>query len=160
MSSHTRILFVCLGNICRSPAAENIMRSLLQKHQISSVSLDSAGTADFHNGKETDPRMLTALEARGLTVTGRARKFEAFDFGRFDLIVAMDNENYEDVLTLTKSEEDEEKVRRFAKFCTEHEISEVPDPFHGEKEDFEEAIAIIEDGCRGLLKSLHRTDSR
>jgi protein-tyrosine phosphatase len=133
------------------------MRSLLQKHQVSSVSLDSAGTADFHTGKEPDPRMVTALEAKGLTVTGRARKFEAFDFGRFDLIIAMDNENYEDILMLAKSEEDEEKVRRFAKYCEEQKISEVPDPFHGEKEDFEEAITIIEDGCRGLLKSLHRT---
>lgn len=154
MSTHTRILFVCLGNICRAPAAENTMRMLLQKHQISSVSLDSAGTAGYHIGKEPDPRMTAALERKGILVTGRARKLDRFDFSKFDLIIAMDDDNYEDVLMLATTEEDRAKVHKFVSFCQNHPIAGVPDPYHGDDKDFDEVVSIAEDGCEGILKSL------
>lgn len=131
------------------------MRSLLQKHQISSVSLDSAGTAGYHIGKEPDPRMIAVLEKQGITVTGRARKFDRYDYQKFDLIIVMDDDNYEDVLALAKTDEDEDKVKKFVSFCKNHDMTGVPDPYHGEAEGFDEVIAIVQDGCEGILHSLN-----
>jgi len=154
MAQHTRILFVCLGNICRSPAAESTMRMLLQKHGITNVSLDSAGTAGYHIGKSPDPRMTTTLENRGIVMTGRAWKFERHDYGKFDLIVPMDEENEEDILALAQNDDDRSKVRSFMSFCESHEQSGVPDPYYGGPEGFELVADIMNDGCKGILKYL------
>ncbi|GHC44039.1 low molecular weight protein-tyrosine-phosphatase [Roseibacillus persicicus] len=154
MARHTRILFVCLGNICRSPAAESTMRNLLQKHGVDSISLDSAGTAGYHIGKAPDPRMTTTLENRGVTVTGRARKFSAQDFGKFDLILAMDEENQDDMLMLAKTDEDRAKVRTFLSFSKKFEGPDVPDPYYGGPEGFELVADMMVDGCEGILRSL------
>ena len=134
------------------------MRALLQKHEITTVSLDSAGTAGYHIGKGPDPRMTTTLESRGITVTGRAWKFERHDYSKFDLIITMDEENEEDVLALAKSDTDRKKVRPFMSFCESHEQSGVPDPYYGGPEGFELVADIMSDGCEGIIKHLFSTN--
>lgn len=130
------------------------MRNLLQKHEITSVSLDSAGTAGYHIGKGPDPRMTSTLEKRGITVTGRARKFDRHDFGKFDLIIAMDDENEEDILELAASDEDKAKVHTFLSFSEKYDQRDVPDPYYGGPEGFELVADMMADGCEGIIRKL------
>lgn len=147
----TRILFVCLGNICRSPAGENTMRNLLQQEGVTNISLDSAGTAGYHIGKEPDERMTATLKNRGIRITGQARQFERKDFDDFDLIIPMDEDNRRNILRLARSKSDRTKVQPFMNFCTEFTNPEVPDPYYGDQDGFELVADIIADGCVGLL---------
>lgn len=151
-----RILFVCLGNICRSPAGENTMRALVQQEGREGVSLDSAGTAGYHIGKGPDPRMTATLRKRGIAVSGQARQFSKKDFENFDLILTMNEENRRDILRLASSEEDRAKVKSFMGFCEKFSQREVPDPYYGEDEGFELVADIMADGCRGILDWLSK----
>ncbi|MBJ7899377.1 MAG: low molecular weight phosphotyrosine protein phosphatase [Cyanobacteria bacterium RI_101] len=150
-----RVLFVCLGNICRSPAAENIMNHLLRERGLTDrILCDSAGTGGYHVGAPPDSRMSAALKEKGYLVSGRARQFEARDFQNFDLIIAMDEENYRDILRLDPQGLHRQKVKRMTAFARRHSETEVPDPYYGGQEGFNRVIALLEDACQGLLESL------
>lgn len=148
-----RILFVCLGNICRSPAAEIIFRHQVREAGLSAEFLiDSAGTIGLHRGAPPDSRMSAALERRGFTVSGRSRQIEAADLEHFDLILTMDEANFSDVRKLTP--ESNNKVRPFIGYCRNHSDPRVPDPYYGGQKGFEHVIDLLEDGCAGVFESL------
>ena len=151
------VIFVCFGNICRSPAAENVLR-----HQASQAGLgdlihiDSAGTDTWDPGAPPDRRMTRALHKRAIPSTGAARRFNAGDYLRFDLILAMDSENHAKLLQLAPTEELQHKVRMFTTFYPQPGYDEagVPDPYYGGNAGFELVADMLEDGCRQLLDYL------
>lgn len=147
-----KLLFVCLGNICRSPAAENIMKHLLKAEKLETIiTCDSAGTAGYHIGRAPDPRMVAVGTQRGIVMEGGARKFEESDFSDFDLILAMDKRNYENILQLDSQGQYRHKVRMMCEFCTKYQETEVPDPYYGEAQDFAYVLDLLTDACEGLL---------
>ncbi len=149
-----KLLFVCLGNICRSPAAENIMNHLIQQTEWKGrILCDSAGTSSYHIGSPPDRRMSIAVAQKlGIKLRGRARQFQASDFQDFDLILAMDRENYRDILFADPSGQYHYKVRLMCEFCSRYTLEEVPDPYYGGAEGFYQAIDLLVDACEGLLK--------
>jgi protein-tyrosine phosphatase len=151
-----KLLFVCLGNICRSPSAENIMNHLVEQAGISdSILCDSAGTSSYHIGSPPDRRMNAAAVSKlGIELCGHARQFQKSDFQEFDLILAMDKSNYENILHLDPSGEYHHKVRLMCDFCTRHTLTEVPDPYYGGIEGFNQVIDLLVDACEGLLKHI------
>jgi len=152
-----RILFVCLGNICRSPTAEAVVRALaaLEAPELG-LEVDSAGTAGYHVGEAPDPRMRAAAARRGYHLAElRARIVEPGDFERFDLILAMDRENLA-VLQRRAPETVRERVRLFLEFDPQSELQEVPDPYYGGPNGFEEVLDLIESAARGLLLHLRQ----
>ncbi len=153
------LLFVCWGNICRSPTAENVMRQKLEKSGLDNIRCDSAGTLNAHQGHPPDSRMTAAGKRRGLPMTGTARGVRTGDFDSFDLILAMDNANLEDLRALAPNAEAFQKVRLFCDFCREHDYTEVPDPYYGGPEGFELVLDLLEDGCDGILETLKATQS-
>lgn len=147
------ILFVCWGNICRSPAAENVMRSLLKDAGLEqTVICDSSGTISSHQGNAPDPRMSAAGKRRGLPMTGSARGTTLEDLQRFDLIAAMDNANLADLRQIDRNGEANHKIRLFCTFCQTHDDTEVPDPYYGGPQGFEHVLDLLEDGCSEILK--------
>jgi protein-tyrosine phosphatase len=153
----TRILFICLGNICRSPAAEGIMRQMLEERTLyNDIIVDSAGIGSWHVGEMPDPRMRkhAALRCYDLSPL-RARQFRADDFQKFDYIIVMDEENYHDVMERGGVYADARKVLRMKDYFIRYKGQQsVPDPYYGGAEGFERALNLIEDGCEGLLKDL------
>jgi protein-tyrosine phosphatase len=154
-----RLLFVCLGNICRSPSAENIMNHLLaEKGYSHRISCDSAGTANYHIGAPPDQRMTAAANRQGIEMKGSARQFQEADFEQFDLILAMDKYNYQDILSLDREGKYRDKVRLMCEFVRYHTNKEVPDPYYGGKEGFDRVIDLLLDACEGLLEDLISTE--
>jgi protein-tyrosine phosphatase len=150
-----KLLFVCLGNICRSPSAENIMNYLVTENgQGDRIISDSAGTANYHTGAAPDRRMAMAAKKRGITLTGRARQFTKQDFQKFDLILAMDRSNYQNILALASEQKYQDKVKLMCSFCTSYSDQEVPDPYYGGVDGFDYVIDLLFDACSGLLESL------
>jgi protein-tyrosine phosphatase len=152
-----KVLFVCLGNICRSPAGENIFRHLVTQTGLGeSILVDSAGTLDFHTGKGPDRRMCQTLRDRNIPTAGKARQFTAHDFYDFDLILTMDHDNYRNVTALDPDGTFRDKVKPFNSFCQEvdHQIEEVPDPYYGGTAGFEFVADMLEDGCQELLRQV------
>lgn len=150
-----RLLFVCLGNICRSPTAENIMSYLIEQANLSKhIICDSAGTGDYHIGKPPDQRMVAAAHQRGLPLRGKARQIQPLDLETFDLILAMDRQNYQDILALDPAGRSHHKVRLICDFCTDHLNTEVPDPYFGGSEGFHYVFSLLLDACEGLLHYL------
>ncbi len=151
-----KLLFVCLGNICRSPAAENIMNHLIESAGLSDrIVCDSAGTSSYHIGSPPDERMsAAAVKKLRIKLRGQARQFQKSDFQDFDLILAMDRENYQDILYLDPTEKYYQKVRLMCDFCSRHTLKEVPDPYYGGSEGFNQAIDLLVDACEGLLKNI------
>lgn len=151
-----KLLFVCLGNICRSPSAENIMNHLIAQRGLEDqIECDSAGTSAYHIGSAPDRRMAAAAAKQGIKLQGRARQFKQEDFEAFDLILAMDKDNYSNILYLDQENQYKDKVRLMCNFCTRHpNISEVPDPYYGGPEGFNQVIDLLMDGCEGLLDQL------
>lgn len=151
-----RILFVCLGNICRSLSAEAVMRTLLEEQGIDgSIELDSAGTSDWHAGEAPDTRATHAARKRGIELTGAARQVEPADFERFDLILAMDRSNLSALQHLAPNEDARAKVRLLREFDPASEQSgqlDVPDPYHGGPEGFDRVLDLLHDACEGLLE--------
>lgn len=146
------ILFVCLGNICRSPAAEIIFRKLVtDAGRADEFQIDSAGTLSYHQGSPPDPRMSEALQRHGFTVTGRARQIVAEDFKHFDLIVTMDESNLAEVRRLDPSGASHPKIRPLVSYCRSHDDLRVPDPYYGGRRGFDHVIELLEDGCQGIL---------
>ncbi|MEJ1936367.1 low molecular weight protein-tyrosine-phosphatase [Nostoc sp. NIES-2111] len=149
-----KLLFVCLGNICRSPSAENIMNHQIEQAGLSDkIVCDSAGTSSYHIGSPPDRRMNAAAVAKlGITLRGRARQFIKSDFQDFDLILAMDRDNYNDIIALDPIGQYHHKVRLMCDFCSRHKLKEVPDPYYGGTEGFNQVIDLLVDACEGLLQ--------
>lgn len=156
MSAPIRILFVCLGNICRSPAAEAIMQKIVDVNKLSHrLKIDSAGTAGHHEGEESDPRTIHHAKIRGYNVTSVSRPFQAHvDFETFDYILAMDNTNYNDLFEFDKDKQFSHKIYKITQFCTLQTLKEVPDPYYGGPESFEQMMDILEDACQGLFEKI------
>ena len=155
-----KLLFVCLGNICRSPAAENIMHHLIAEADLSDqIICESAGTASYHVGNPPDRRMVAAASQRGMKFLGEARQFQKLDFEQFDLILAMDGENYRDIISLDPAGKYRDKVRMMCDFCTHHNDKEVPDPYYGGSEGFNYVIDLLLDACQGLLQHIIRNQA-
>lgn len=154
-----KLLFVCLGNICRSPSAENIMNHLINQAGLSDqIICDSAGTSSYHIGSPPDRRMGDAAKQRGILLRGNARQFESIDFEEFDLILAMDRSNLRDILYLDHSGKYQSKVRLMCDFATHHEEQEVPDPYYGGRDGFERVIDLLLDACEGLLQYIVKNE--
>jgi protein-tyrosine phosphatase len=153
-----KLLFVCLGNICRSPSAENIMNHLIEQRGWSDqVSCDSAGTSSYHIGSSPDRRMSAAAQRNlGFPLKGQARQFVAADFVDFDLILAMDRDNFEQICAVNRSayKAKPSQVRLMCDFCTDHREQEVPDPYYGGEAGFDFVINLLTDACNGCLDQL------
>ena len=150
------ILFVCMGNICRSPSAEGVVRELLnQSPSKLAIHLDSAGTHDYHIGEPPDPRSIEVAARRGYHIADlRARQVEAQDFQRFDLILAMDEAN----LSLLKTQcvpELQTKLKLMMAYSKKYAVNEVPDPYYGAGQGFDLVLDYLEDAGAGLLAELH-----
>lgn len=152
-----RILFVCLGNICRSPTAEGVMRARLAAEGLADrVEVDSAGTGGWHVGEPPDRRAAEAARRRGIHLDGAARQLEPEDFDRHDLIVAMDAANRRDLMQLAPSAAAREKIRLLREFDPGSDGSDldVPDPYYGGERGFERVLDLVEAAVRGLLAEL------
>lgn len=148
------ILFVCMGNICRSPTAEAVFRGKM-KQQGMKLKLDSAGTLGYHKGAKPDPRSMKAGQARGYDFSGiRARPVSQKDYASFDLILAMDSNNLEDMLAECPDQY-QEKLKLFLEFGNS-EYDEVPDPYYGGSRGFQLVLELIEEASEGLLTQLSR----
>ena len=146
-----KILFVCLGNICRSPAAEAVFKNLVQEAGLENrFEIDSAGTGDWHVGKQADPRMRKAASELGFNITSRGRQVSGADFQNFDLIIAMDSRNYNNLLPL-QTAMDRAKLIQFRELMTTQQIEGVPDPYYGGPEGFKRVLDILSEGCEELL---------
>ena len=152
-----RILFVCLGNICRSPTAEGVLRALAAREAPElSLEIDSAGTAGYHVGEPPDARTRAAALRRGYTLEAlRARVLEPADFERFDLILAMDAENLR-VMRRRAPAHAHERLRLFLEFAPASQVREVPDPYYGGPNGFEEVLDLVEEAARGLIAHLRQ----
>ena len=156
-----RILFVCLGNICRSPTAEGVMRHMLREAGLEDrVQVDSAGTGGWHVGAPPDERATAAAQARGIALEGAARRFEVEDFDDYDLILAMDRENLRDLRRLAPDDEARAKVRMLREFdpASRGDAAagdlDVPDPYYGGARGFDDVIDLVQAACRGLLEQI------
>lgn len=133
------------------------MNHLIEQAGLShAIQCDSAGTSSYHIGSAPDRRMTAAAKMRGIELVGRARQFERSDFEEFDLILAMDYDNYEGILSLDRAENYRDKVRLMCDFCTQHKLKEVPDPYYGGEEGFNFVIDLLLDACDGLLHQIVR----
>ncbi|XP_047308218.1 putative low molecular weight protein-tyrosine-phosphatase slr0328 [Impatiens glandulifera] len=157
------VLFVCLGNICRSPAAEGVFTDLVTKKGLNSkFMIDSAGTINYHEGNQADPRMRATAKSRGILITSLSRPIRPSDFRDFDLILAMDKQNREDILGAlerwrfkeTLPPDAHKKVRLMCSYCKKHSETEVPDPYYGGQKGFEKVLDLLEDACDSLLENI------
>ena len=158
MTHDTSIVFICMGNICRSPTAEGVFRHKVHAAGlIERIAIDSAGTHNYHPGEPPDARSQHHAKRRGYDLSAlRARALSEADIERFDWLIVMDDLNYSTVLK-RMADEHHRKLRRLTEFCTVHQTREVPDPYYGERADFERVLDLVEDGCDGLL-ALIRSD--
>jgi protein-tyrosine phosphatase len=156
LSGTTRICFVCLGNIVRSPLGENMFRHLADQAGVADrYEVDSAGTGAWHVGESPDRRMRQVAARRGFKYDGRARQFAQSDFGRFDLIIAMDTQNRANLRRLARGADDEAKIRLMREFDPQGRANDsVPDPYYGGIDGFENVYDIVERSCQGLLEAL------
>ena len=155
----TRLLFVCLGNIIRSPLAENLFRFQAEQASVhGKYSVDSAGTAAYHVGESPDSRMQRTAELHGVHDGGTARQVQDSDFDEFDWIVAMDKQNRRDLLQIAGTPEKQAKVRLMREFDPEQDDPDVPDPYYGGAEGFENTYQIVERSVHGLLEALEAGD--
>lgn len=152
--SKTSVLFVCMGNICRSPTAEGVFRKLVTESPLAgTIDIDSAGTHDYHIGAPPDARAINHAADRGFDITAlRGRQVSASDFERFDYILAADMMNMRQLKAMCPTRL-QHKIEFLLDYGSEDEV-EVPDPYSGEAKDFERALDLIEDGCQGLLEFL------
>lgn len=148
-----RILFLCMGNICRSPAAHCIFQELVNSAGLSeNYEIDSAGTLHFHEGSPPDSRMQSALRKRNIPIIGRARPIVEKDLSYYDLILAMDTNNLIDAKKLDRYGTFHDKIQLFCDFCKLRSEKEVPDPYYGKGDGFEHVLDILENGCTNLLQ--------
>ncbi|MEN9387547.1 MAG: hypothetical protein RLZZ255_523 [Cyanobacteriota bacterium] len=155
-----RLLFVCLGNICRSPAAEGVFLHLIAREGLEDrFVVDSAGTGGWHAGNPADRRMRAAAERRGIHLPSRARQIALADFTAFDRILTMDDDNLRNVRSLARELGERPGLARIepmTSHCRLHQAREVPDPYYGGEQGFEQVLDLLEDACAGLLETLLR----
>ena len=152
-----KILFVCLGNICRSPAAEGVLKQKLKERDLEKLFVvDSAGTGGWHVGNLADPRMRETALSRGIELTSRSRKIEESDLYEFDHILVMDQDNLEAVKALTKDPSNpvNSKIKLILTYSKNSQLDEVPDPYYGGQNGFEKVIDLLDDAIDGLINSL------
>ena len=154
----SRILFVCTGNICRSPTAEGVVKIIIKNNGMDSlIKVDSAGTHGYHIGEPPDPRTCEAALRRGIDLSGlRARKVVPEDFERFDLLLAMDRDNLALLQRGTRSEH-QAKLGLFMHYASHFDAEDVPDPYYGGEQGFELVLDMVEDAGQGLIRALQRT---
>ena len=159
LAKPVRILFVCLGNSCRSPAAEEITRGIAKEMNLGNrVYLDSAGTYGGHRGQLPDSRMRAHAIRRDYNLTHHSRPIKESDFDDFDIIVAMDDSNFNNLKHLAPTPEDESKIVRMADFMISHPYHDhIPDPYYEGAEGFELVLDLLEDSCRGLLNIIFKS---
>jgi protein-tyrosine phosphatase len=150
-----RILFICMGNICRSPSAEGVFRHLLAQRQVDlEVEVDSAGTHDYHVGEPPDPRAISAARRRGIDLsTLRARSVQPQDFENFDLLIAMDEQNLRE-LRSRSGPVYASRLRLMMDFAPDVGRRAVPDPYYGGPQGFEDVLDLLEQASEGLLRQL------
>jgi protein-tyrosine phosphatase len=153
-----RLCFVCLGNICRSPTAEGIMRAIVRQAGLESrIEVESAGTGTWHLGERADRRARATAAARGVTLDGLAQHFTRDDFDRFDYVLAVDDRVRSELLSLARADEERDKVRLLRSFDAASPAGAgVPDPYYGGQDGFDEVFDICDAGCRGLLAHLRQ----
>jgi protein-tyrosine phosphatase len=155
--SPTRVLFVCMGNICRSPAAEIIFRKLVDDAGLTDqFEIDSAGTINYHAGSPPDRRMAETLRKRGYSITGEARQIRSADLSRFDFILTMDETNLDEVRHLDPTGAHHSKIVPMVRFARSHDDPRVPDPYYGGQRGFDHVTNLLEDACDGFLDFLKR----
>lgn len=148
-----RVLFVCLGNICRSPAAEGIFRRIARERGLI-VEVDSAGTSGWHEGEPADSRMRRAARHRGYDLTSISRPVRRSDFDRFDMLVAMDDSNYDNLREMAMTKEEEDKIVRMADFLDRKDYDHIPDPYYGGADGFDLVIDLLEEASENLADEI------
>ena len=147
-----KIIFVCLGNICRSPAAEGVFINILKKKNISKDFLiESAGTGDWHIGDLPDKRMIKAAEKRNIQLPSRARQVQKEDLDKFDLVIVMDDSNLKNVTAMASNDDQLKKIKKFTEFSSLGNYEIVPDPYFGGEEGFDEVLDLVTNCSKGLL---------
>jgi protein-tyrosine phosphatase len=151
-----QILFVCLGNICRSPSAEAVFKALIKNEGLENeIQCDSAGTAAYHAGEPADYRMRQFAQKRGFYLTSISRQIDStIDFDRFDYIIGMDRQNVRDLKSIARNEVDRKKIFLMTDFCSTENFDSVPDPYYGGDAGFELVLDILEDACSGLIQKI------
>lgn len=151
-----QVLFVCLGNICRSPSAEAVFKAFIQKEGLESeFRCDSAGTAAYHVGEPADYRMRQFAQKRGFHLTSISRQIDpTTDFDRFDYVIGMDRQNVRDLKSIARNEADLKKIFLMTDFCLSGNFDSVPDPYYGGDAGFELVLDILENACSGLIQKL------
>ena len=154
----TKVLFVCSGNICRSPSAEAVFKKLVKTKGLKDqFEIDSAGTGSWHVGESPDRRMQMHAKKRGYNLTGISRRINPFtDFDYYDLIIGMDDYNIRELKSRTQKKGDLAKIHKMTDFVKKWNYDEIPDPYYGGDESFELVIDLLEDSCKGLLEKLSR----
>lgn len=157
MSNRISVIFICMGNICRSPTAEAVFRHYVQNAGLAGqIMIDSAGTIDFHAGKAPDLRAQRAAQRRGYDMSGlRGRQVEDGDFYRFDYVLAMDRDNLAFLQRLAPLDS-ETKMQLFLEYARNHTEREVPDPYYGGSDGFERVLDMVEDAAEGLLQHIQQ----
>lgn len=146
------IMFVCLGNICRSPAAEGVMRHMASKDPLGELlTIESCGLGDWHIGHSPDERMRIASQNRGIALTSRAKKFHPSFLDRFDLILAADHQILEELYRHARTPEHRDKIHLITHYSTYYQGEEIPDPYYQGEAGFERVLDMIEDSCQGIL---------
>ena len=152
-----KVLFVCLGNICRSPAAEGIFKQKIKERDLEKLFVvDSAGTGGWHVGNLADPRMRETALSRGIELTSRSRQIEENDLYEFDHIFVMDNDNLDAVKSLIKDHKNpiKSKIKLILNYSQNSQLEEVPDPYYGGQNGFDKVIDLLDDAMDGLIDSL------
>jgi protein-tyrosine phosphatase len=155
MPDMKKILFLCMGNICRSPAGHCVFQHLVDEAgRTEHFEIESAGTIGFHVGAAPDKRMQQSMRARQIPIIGHSRQLIAADLEYYDLILAVDKANLVDAQRLDPNGQLHHKIQLFCNFCTQHREAEVPDPYYGGDQGFEYVLNIMQDGCANLLQEL------
>ena len=151
-----KILFVCMGNICRSPAAEGIAKKILERKGLTEkIEIDSAGTLGYHTGELPDQRMIKHASHRGYILDSNARQFNPIkDFEYFDYIVTMDDNNYSEITSLDRRNKYKDKVKKMVSFGNKIKVGEVPDPYYSGSQGFQNVLDILEDSVEGLINKV------
>ncbi len=153
------VVFVCMGNICRSPTAEGVFRRAVNERNLQDViKIDSAGTHAYHIGESPDARSQATAKSRGVDLSSqRARQIDASDFERFDYVIVMDRSNYENLKSVASAKQ-QEKLHLFMDFTTAWDNAEVPDPYYGSGDGFANVFDMVQSASEGLLETIVKSD--